>query len=74
MPMMTSRLRFGERIVNNRAGRVEAVETQLSRLILEICEGADVEATAALVKSTLEPDHPQGDVEVVILKPDRKTK
>jgi hypothetical protein len=74
VPLMTSRVRFGERIIDVRAGRVEAVETQLSRLILEIRDGADVEATAALVKSTLDPHHPKGDVEVVILKPDRKTK
>jgi RNA polymerase sigma factor (sigma-70 family) len=74
MPLMTCRLRFGERIVNNRSGTLEAVETQLSRLILEVRDGADVEATAALVKSTLQPDHPKGDVEVVILKPDRKTR
>ncbi len=74
MPLMTCRLRFGERIVDNRSGKREAVETQLSRLILEVRDGADVEATAALVKSTLQPHHPRGDVEVVILKPDRKTR
>jgi putative ABC transport system permease protein len=74
MPLMTCKLRFGERIVNNRLGTLEDVKTQLSRLILEVRDGADVEATAALVKSTLEPHHPKGDVEVVILKPDRKTK
>jgi hypothetical protein len=59
---------------NNRAGKLEAVETQHSRLILEVREGAGVEATAALVTSTLQPHHPTGDVEVVILKPDRKTR
>jgi beta-lactamase regulating signal transducer with metallopeptidase domain len=74
MSLMTCKLRFGERIVSYRSGTLEAVEMQLSRLILEVREGADVEATAALVKSTLEPDHPKGDVEVVILKSDRKTK
>ena len=74
MPLMTCRLRFGERIVDNRSGKIEAVETQLSRLILEVRDGADVEATAGLVKSTLQPHHPKGDVEVVILKPDRKTR
>ena len=37
-------------------------------------QGLDVEATAARVKSLLEPQHPKRDVEVVILKPDRKTK
>ena len=74
MPLLTCRLRFGERIINHRLGTREAVETQLSRLILEVRDGADVDATAALVKSTLKPDHPKGDVEVVILKPDRKTK
>ena len=74
MPLMTCRLRFGERIVNNRSGKVEAVETQLSWLILEVRDGADVEATAGLVKSTLQPHHPKGDVEVVVLKPDRKTR
>jgi beta-lactamase regulating signal transducer with metallopeptidase domain len=68
MPFLTSRLRIGERIINNRAGRVIAVETQLSRLILEVRDGADVEATAALVKCTLKPYHPKADVEVVILK------
>ena len=47
MPLMTCRLRFGERIVNNRSGKSEAVETQLSRLILEVRDGADVEATVA---------------------------
>ena len=74
MPLITCQLRFGELIVNNRSGKLEAVETQLSRLILEVRHGADVEATAALVKSILEPQHPKGDVEVVIRKPDRKTK
>jgi putative ABC transport system permease protein len=74
MPLITSKLRFGERIIDNRAGKREAVEIQLSRLILELRDGADVEATAALVKSTLGPYHPKGDVEVVILKPDQKTR
>src|SRR4029078_7489896 len=74
MPLITSNLRFGERIIDNRSGKLEAVETQLSRLILEVRDGADVEATAALVKSTLQPHHPKGDVEVVIPKPDRKAR
>ncbi len=74
IPLNTCKLRFGERIVDNRSGSQQAVETQLSRLILEVRDDADVEATAARVKSILEPQHPKGDVEVVILKPDRKTK
>jgi RNA polymerase sigma factor (sigma-70 family) len=74
IPLNTCKLRFGERIIDNRSGSMQAEETQLSRLILEVRDGADVEATAALVKSILEPQHPKGDVEVVILKPDRKTK
>ncbi len=74
LPLITCKLRFGERIVDNRFGTLEAEKTQLTRLILEVRDGADVEATAALVKSTLEPHHPKGDVEVVILKPDRKIK
>ncbi len=74
IPLMTCRLRFGERIINIRSGELKAVETQLSRLILEVRNGADVEATAALAKSILQPYHPKGDVEVVILKPDRETR
>jgi RNA polymerase sigma factor (sigma-70 family) len=74
IPLNTCKLRFGERIIDNRSGSRQAVETQLSRLILEVRDGADVEATAALVKSTVQPDHPKGDVEVVILKPDGKTR
>jgi putative ABC transport system permease protein len=74
MPLTTCKLRFGERIIDNRAGAIEAEKTQLSRLILEVRNGADALATAALVKSTLKPHHPEGNVEVVILRPDRKTK
>jgi putative ABC transport system permease protein len=71
IPLNTCKLRFGERIVDNRSGRMQAEETQLSRLILEVQDGAGVEATAALVKSTPEPFHPKGDVEVVIRKANR---
>jgi RNA polymerase sigma factor (sigma-70 family) len=74
IPLNTCKLRFGEKIIDNRSGSMRAEETQLSRLILEVRDGADVEATAELVKSILEPQHPKGDVEVVILKPDSKTK
>jgi hypothetical protein len=63
---------LGERIISNRAGRAEGVETQLSRLILEVREGADALATTARAKSILEPYHPKIHVEVVILKPENQ--
>jgi putative ABC transport system permease protein len=75
IPLSTCRLRFGERIVINRPpGAARAEETQLSRLILQLLDDAKVEETATLIRSRLKPSHPRGDVEVVIVRPDRKAK
>ena len=72
IPLNTCKLRFGERVLNGPPEAPRYEECQLSRLVLQVRDGADVEATAALVKSTLRPFHPREDVEVVVLKPDGK--
>jgi putative ABC transport system permease protein len=75
LPLSTCRLRFGERIIISRSpGAARAEEIQLSRLILQLLDDAKVEETATLIRSRLKPSHPRGDVEVVIVKPDRKAK
>jgi hypothetical protein len=74
LPLSTCRLRFGERIVNDRPpGAARFEESQLSRLILQLHDGANAEHTATLIKSRLKPFYPRGDVEVEII-PGRKTK
>jgi putative ABC transport system permease protein len=73
IPLTTCKLRLGERIVHSRPGAPRDEESQLSRLILEVRDSADVEATATLLRSTLKPFHPKGDVEVVILRSHHKT-
>ncbi len=70
IPLNTCKLRFGERVINARAGVAQrAEESQLTRLTLQLRDGAQLEETAALIRSTfLKPFHPKGDVEVVIVR------
>jgi putative ABC transport system permease protein len=67
IPVNTCRLRFGERIVDNRSGSLRAEEAQLTRLILQV--QGDPEAARRTIEATLEPFHPKGDVEVRVVTP-----
>ena len=55
IPINTCRLRFGERIMNSRAGSMEMEETQLSQITLQVEDTKLVLPTVPIVKAAIEP-------------------
>jgi putative ABC transport system permease protein len=66
IPLNTCKLRFGERIINSRSGSMEAEETQLTQITLQVATMDDVLPTVPLVKAAFEPYHPRKDVEMTV--------
>ena len=50
IPLNTCKLRFGERIMNSRAGSMEAEETQLSQITLQVGSIEQVRPTAPIIE------------------------
>jgi putative ABC transport system permease protein len=67
IPLNTARLRFGERIIDNRDGIFRAEEVQLSRVVLDVGEAG--EAAVRQVESAVKSHHPDGDVAVELVTP-----
>ncbi len=55
IPINTCRLRFGERIMNSRAGSMEMEETQLSQITVQVEDTLLVEPTVPIIKAAIEP-------------------
>ena len=55
IPLNTCKLRFGERIVNTRSGSMEAEETQLSQITLQVASIDEVRPTVPIIKAAYEP-------------------
>ena len=55
IPINTCRLRFGERIMNSRAGSMEMEETQLSQITLQVAETNLVVPTVPIIQAAIEP-------------------
>jgi putative ABC transport system permease protein len=66
VPLNTCRLRFGERIIDNRSGSMSAEETQLTQITLQVRSVKDVRPTAPIVEAAVKPWHPKKDVELVV--------
>jgi putative ABC transport system permease protein len=66
IPLNTCRLRFGERILENRAGTFTAEETQLSQITMQLGEVKDVRPSAPIIEAAVKPWHPKKDVELVV--------
>jgi RNA polymerase sigma factor (sigma-70 family) len=66
IPLNTCKLRFGERIVDNRSGSMRAEETQLTQITVQVNSTNDVLATADLIKASWAPYHPKKDVEMTV--------
>jgi RNA polymerase sigma factor (sigma-70 family) len=66
IPLNTCRLRFGERIMDNRSGSRQAEETQLTQITLQVNSIDDVLPTVPLVRASYEKYHPKKDVEMVV--------
>jgi putative ABC transport system permease protein len=66
IPLNTCKLRFGERIVDQRSGSRQAEETQLTQITLQVKTIEDVLPTVPLVQASYEPYHAKKDVEMTV--------
>ena len=66
IPLNTCKVRFGERIINSRSGSMEAEETQLSQITLQVGSIDMVRPSVAIIKAAYEPWHPRKDVEMTV--------
>ena len=66
IPLNTCKVRFGEKIVNSRSGSMEAEETQLSQITLQVASIDKVRPTVPIIKAAYEPWHPRKDVEMTV--------
>ncbi len=66
IPLNTCRLRFGERIIDSRSGSMQAEETQLTQITIQVDSMDKVMPTVPLIKAAYEPYHPKKDVDIVI--------
>jgi putative ABC transport system permease protein len=66
IPLNTCRVRFGEKIVNSRSGSMEAEETQLSQITLQVGSIDEVRPSVPVIKDAYEFWHPKKDVEMTV--------
>jgi len=66
IPLNTCKLRFGERIIDNRSGSRQAEETQLTQITVQVGSMDDVLPTVPLIEAAYEPYHPKKDVEKTV--------
>jgi putative ABC transport system permease protein len=66
IPLNTCKLRFGERIMNSRAGSREFEETQLSQITLQVGSIAEVPPSVPIIDAAVMPYHPKGDVVKIV--------
>jgi putative ABC transport system permease protein len=66
IPLNTCRLRFGERILDNRSGQFSAEETQLSQITLQVGDIEEVIPSDRVVRAIIEPSHPKKDVQFTV--------
>ncbi len=66
IPLNTCKLRFGEKIVDNRSGSSQAEETQLTQVTVQVGAINEVVPTVPLIKACYEPYHPKKDVEMTV--------
>jgi putative ABC transport system permease protein len=66
IPLNTCRLRFGERIIDMRSGSMQAEETQLSQITIQVGSMDEVLPTVPLIEAAYEAYHPKKDVEKTV--------
>jgi putative ABC transport system permease protein len=66
IPLNTCKLRFGERIIDNRSGSRQAEETQLTQITVQVGSMDEVLPTVPLIEAAYEPYHPKKDVEKTV--------
>ena len=66
IPLNTCRLRFGEKIVNNRSGSFEAEETQLSQITVKVDAIPHVMPISQVIAAAVQPFHAKSDVQMTV--------
>jgi putative ABC transport system permease protein len=66
IPLNTCRVRFGERIVDFRSGTMNAEETQLTQLTVQVHSIDEVTPTVGALTGAYEPYHPHHDVQMTV--------
>jgi putative ABC transport system permease protein len=66
IPLNTCKLRFGERIMNSRAGSMEFEETQLSQITLQVGSIPEVKPSVPIIDAAVTPYHPKKDTTMVV--------
>jgi putative ABC transport system permease protein len=66
IPISTCRLRIGDKVMNSRAGSMEAEEVQLSQVTLQLGDIAEVRPTHPIIEAAIKPYHPRKDVDIVV--------
>lgn len=66
IPLSSCRVRFGERIMNFRSGSMEAEETQLSQITIQLTSTDVVSQTVPIIKGAVEPFHPKVDIDMTV--------
>jgi len=66
IPLNTCRLRFGERIIDMRSGSMQAEETQLTQITIQVGSMDEVRPTVPLIEAAYEAYHPKKDVKMTV--------
>jgi putative ABC transport system permease protein len=71
IPLTTCRLRFGDKIMNSRTGSMEAEETQLSQITLQVGTIDQVKPSHPIIEAAVngppdKPFHAKKDVQIVV--------
>ena len=66
IPLNTCRVRFGERIIDLRSGNMNAEETQLTQLTVQVHAIDEVAPTVGALLGAYEPYHPKKDVQMTV--------
>ena len=66
IPLNTCRLRFGERIIDQRSGSRQAEETQLTQITIQVGSMDEVLPTVPLIEAAYAAYHPKGDVQMTV--------
>ena len=66
VPLNTARLRFGEKIINNRSGSMEAEETQLTQITIQVGSIDEVMPSDPVIRGAIERYHLKRDVSFVV--------
>ena len=66
IPISTCRLRFGDKIIDNRSGSMSAEETQLSQITIKVDSTALVMPLSQVISAAVQPYHDKRDVMMTV--------